>query len=225
MLALKQALSLVSTKKVGGTSWNPILEPDLKAWYKYKNDVELAGNKVERWSDSSSNNFDMLQADDALRPIYNVGTLTFDSSASTNLQSTGQISISSDFIIGIRMRPNTSNGTFIGNNTVSGELFKYSSTSSITIKIDNSTVVISLDSGTFGDDSIILSRDSNVFTLYKNGVAQSNTPTLGGTIDIDNIGIRKPSVNGFTGDIKEVQIYTSTNQTLIANINARLSTL
>jgi hypothetical protein len=86
-------------------------------------------------------------------------------------------------------------------------------------------MVLSLDSGTFGDDYIVLTRSSDVFTLYKNGVEQSTPQTLAGTIDIDTIGIRKTDVNGFTGDIEEVQIFSTSNATLTANINARLSTL
>jgi len=225
MLALKQALSLVSTQKVGGAAWTPTDEARLEAWYQYKVGITLNGLKVSEWDDQSTNSRDMVQADDAEQPVYNGGALTFDASASTNLQTTSQMSFSSDFTLGIKMFPTTTNGTFVADNTTANELFKISSSDAITIKIDGSAAVISLDSGAFEDDYIVLTRASDVFTLYKNGVAQSTPQTLAGTIDIDAIGIRRTDVNGFSGTIKEVQIYSTSNATLTANINARLSTL
>tara|TARA_R110001599_G_scaffold41782_1_gene126166 strand:+ start:160 stop:837 length:678 start_codon:yes stop_codon:yes gene_type:complete len=225
MLALKQALSLVSTKAAGGAAWTPTDEARLEAWYQYKVGITLNGSNVSEWADQSTNSRDMVQNDDPEQPVYNAGVLTFDSSNDTNLQTTSQISIATDFTLGIKMNPTTTNGTFVADNTTANELFKISASDAITIKIDGSAAVISLDSGTFGDDYIVLTRASDVFTLYKNGVEQSTPQTLAGTIDIDTIGIRKTDVNGFTGDIEEVQIFSTSNATLTANINARLSTL
>ena len=226
MLVLKQALSLVSTKSLG-SSWTPTDEVRLEAWYQNKVGVTLNGSNVELWADSSTNSRDMSQADATEQPAYNsdTGALTFDSSNGTNLQTTSQMSFTSDFTLGIKMFPTSTNATFVADNTTANELFKISSEENITIKIDGSTVVLSLDSGSFGDDYIVLARASDIFTLYKNGVAQSTTQTLAGTIDIDAIGIRRTDVNGFDGTIKEVQIYSTSNETLTANINARLSTL
>ena len=227
MLALKQALSLVSTKVAGGAAWTPTDEGKLEAWYENKVGITRNGSTVSDWADQSTNSRDMVQADATEQPAYNTvtGDLTFDSSNDTNLQTTSQMSFSADFTLGIKMFPTSTNGTFVADNTTANELFKISASDAITIKIDGSTSVISLDSGTFGDDYIVLTRASDVFTLYKNGVAQSNPQTLAGTIDIDAIGIRRTDVNGFDGTIQEVQIYSISNATLTANINARLSTL
>ena len=226
MLALKQALSLVSTKVGGGASWSPTDESSLEAWYKFKVGITLNGSAVSDWADSSSKGRDMVQADEPEQPTYSAGTLTFDASNGTNLQTTSQISVSSDFTLGIKMNPSSTNGTFVADNTTANELFKISASDSITIKVDGNTVVLSTDGGAaIGDDYIVLSRASNVFTMYRNGVAQGSPQTLAGTIDIDAIGIRRTDVNGFSGDIKEVQIYSSSDSILTSRINARLSTL
>jgi activator of 2-hydroxyglutaryl-CoA dehydratase len=225
MLSLKQGLSLSTKKALGG--WTPTDEGTLEGWYQNKIGITLNGSDVSQWSDSSTNGRDMVQNTSTEQPAYNLatGALTFASGNDTNLQTTSQISISGDFTLGIRMKPTSNNGTFIADNTAANELFKISSSTQITIKIDGGTAVIGLDSGSFGDDYIVLSRVSNGFILYRNGVLQSTTQTLSGTIDIDAIGIREEDRNGFDGDIKEIQIYSSTSQTLISNINSRLSLL
>jgi len=227
MLALKQALSLVSTKVAGGAAWTPTDEGKLEAWYENKVGITRNGSTVSDWADQSTNSRDMVQADAEEQPAYNTvtGDLTFDSSNKTNLQTTSQMSFSADFTLGIKMFPTTANGTFVADNTTANELFKISADDAITIKIDGVTVILPLDTGEFDDDYIVLTRVSDVFTLYRNGVAQSNPQTLAGTIDIDAIGIRRTDVNGFDGTIQEVQIYSTSNATLTANINARLSTL
>ena len=48
MLSLKQALSLVSTKNLG-SSWNPIDELDLLAWYQNKVGIDSIGTEVLAW--------------------------------------------------------------------------------------------------------------------------------------------------------------------------------
>ena len=73
---------------------------------------------------------------------------------------------------------------------------------------------------------LVITRSSDVLSLYHNGVRQTGTtPTLAGTADIDAIGIRATDLNGFDGTIEEIQIYTGSSAALIANINDRLSTL
>ena len=223
MLSLKQGLSLSTKKALGG--WTPTDEGTLESWYQNQVGITLNGSDASQWSDSSSNSRDMVQATATEQPAYSAGTLTFDSGDKTNLQTTSQISVTDDFTLGIKMFPTTTNGTFIADNTTANELFKISGSSQITIKIDGSQIVLGLDSGSFGDDYIVLTRVSDVFTLYRNGVAQSTTQTLAGTIDIDAIGIRRTDVNGFNGTIEEVQIYSSSNSTLTSNINSRLSSL
>tara|TARA_R100001377_G_scaffold11001_1_gene5492 strand:- start:72 stop:752 length:681 start_codon:yes stop_codon:yes gene_type:complete len=226
MLALKQALSLVSIKSLGG-SWTPTDEPKLQAWYQNKIGVTLNGTDVSNWADSSTNSRDMAQEDSTEQPAYNAGTgaLTFDPDNKSNLQTTSQMSFTDDFTLGIKMFPTTTNGTFIADNTTANELFKISSSSEITIKIDGSQIALALDTGEWGDDYIVITRYLNVFTLYYNGTAQSATQTLTGTIDIDAIGIRKTNVNPFSGTIKEIQVYSVSDALLTSRINARLSTL
>ena len=225
MLSLKQGLSISTKKYLGG--WTPTDEATLEGWYQNKIGITLNGSDVSQWADSSSNSRNMVQATATEQPAYNAstGALTFDSGDDTNLQTTSQISISGDFTLGIKMNPSSTNGTFVADNTTANELFKISAAGTISIKIDGSATTISLNSGSFGDDFIVITRTSNVFSLYKNGAVQTATPTLAGTIDIDAIGIRRTDVNGFSGTIKEVQIYSSSNATLISNINNRLSSL
>ena len=225
MLALKLGLSLVSTNRPGG--WSPDDETSLVAWYQNRVGITLNGSDVSAWADSSSNSYDMVQATDTEQPAYSAGVLTFVSADKNNLQTAGQISLTGDFTLGLRINTSTTNGTFLADNTSAGELFKYNSASKITTKIAGSgNTDLDLDSGTFGDDYIIITRVSDVLTLWKNGVAQTGTtPTLAGTSLIDTIGIRKVDINAFDGTIKEIQIYSSSSADLTANINDRLSTL
>tara|TARA_R110000744_G_scaffold5008_1_gene17677 strand:- start:710 stop:1390 length:681 start_codon:yes stop_codon:yes gene_type:complete len=226
MLALKLGLSLVSTPKLGA-AWSPDDEASLVAWYQNAVGITLNGADVSTWADSSTNSYDMVQATDTEQPAYSAGVLTFVSADKNNLQSAGQISLAADFTLGLRINTSTTNGSFLADNTSAGELFKYNSASKITVKIAGSgNTDLDLDSGTFGDDYIVITRLSSVLTLWKNGVAQTGTtPTLAGTSLIDTIGIRKVDINAFEGTIKEIQIYSSSSADLTANINDRLSTL
>jgi hypothetical protein len=99
------------------------------------------------------------------------------------------------------------------------------STTNLRLKIDGTIGNLPLDSGTFGDDYIVITRVSNVLTLWKNGVAQSTTPTLAGTADIDAIGVRNSDQDFLDGTVEEVQIYSSSSADLTSNVNDRLSTL
>ena len=225
MLALKLGLSLVSTRKLGG--WSPDDESSLVAWYQNQVGITLNGSDVSQWDDSSTNSYDMVQATASEQPAYSAGVLTFVSANSENLQTAGQISLTGDFTLGFRINTSTTNGAFLADNTSANEFFKYSSSSRILLKIAGSaSTALDLDSGTFGDDYLVITRASDVLTLYKNGVAQTGTtPTLAGTSLIDVIGLRRTDLNGFDGTIKEIQIYSSSSADLIANINDRLSTL
>ena len=226
MKILRLGQSLVSMPRGGG--WSPDDETSLVAWYKNAAGITLNDSDVSEWADSSSNNHDMVQATASEQPAYSNGVLTFVSANDENLQSGSQISLGDDFTVGIKINPAiAAAGTFLADNTSSGELFKYQTGSRITVKIDGSAATsLDLDSGTFGDDYLVITRRSNVFQLYQNGTAQTGTtPTLSGTADIDCIGIRKTDIDGFDGTIEEIQIYSSSSATLIANINDRLSTL
>ena len=226
MLALKLGLSLVSTPRLGG--WSPYDETSLEAWYQNAVGIDLNGSDVSEWEDSSTNGYNMA-ASGTEQPAYSAGVLTFVSADSNNLQTTGQISLTGDFTIGVVFNPTISApGTLLGDNaggSAGHEFIKYTSTTNLRLKIDNSTGNLPLDSGTFGDDYIVVTRVSSVLTLWKNGVAQSTTPTLAGTADIDAIGVREPNQDFLDGTIKEIQIYTSSSAGLTANVNDRLATL
>ena len=228
MLALKQALSLVSMRKLGG-AWTPADETSLVAWFENQVGITLNGSDVSSWGDKAPGNlYDMVQTANVSRqPAYSGGVLTFVSAALTNLQSAEQISLVGDFTLGIRINTSTTNGAFLADNTSSNEFFKYATPSRILCKIAGSaSTALDLDSGTFGDDYLVITRASDVLTLYKNGVAQTGTtPTLAGTSLIDVIGVRESNKNALDGTIKEIQIYSSSSADLIANINDRLSTL
>ena len=226
MLAQRLGLSINSTRPLG--KWSPDDEPKLVAWYQNAVGISLNGSDVSGWVDSApAGLYDMVQATATEQPAYSGGVLTFVSADKNNLQTVGQISLTGDFTVGIRINTSTTNGTFLADNTSAGELFKYNSASKITTKIAGSgNTDLDLDSGTFGDDYLVITRVSNVLTLWKNGVAQTGTtPTLAGTALVDAIGIRRTDINGFDGTIKEIQIYSSSSADLTANINDRLSTL
>jgi hypothetical protein len=223
MLALKQALSLVSINTLGG--WQPSDETGLEAWYKYQSGITLNGSDVSIWADSSEYGADMVQSTDTEQPAYSGGVLTFVSVDVNNLQTTRQISLTGNFTVGIRCFPTAFNNVIIADNTSINQFFKFTTTSQFRIKIGGTTQNITLDSGTFGDDYLVITRASDVLTLYQNGIAQSTTPTLSGTLEIDAIGVRGLDTNAYAGTIEEIQIYSSSSTSLTAKINDRLSTL
>jgi hypothetical protein len=225
MLKLGLDLSLSSIRPQG--VWSPDDESSLVAWYQNRVGITLNGSDVSQWDDSSSNSYDMVQATAGEQPAYSGGVLTFVSANDENLQTTGQISLTGDFTVGIKITPAiAAAGTFLADNTTTKELFKYESATRIKVKVDSANVNLDLDSGAFGDDYIVITRVSNVLTLWHNGVAQTGTtPTAAGTSDIDTIGIRATDIDGFDGTIEEIQIYSSSSADLTANINDRLSTL
>ena len=230
MLALKQALSLVSTKKTGSVApaWNPIDESRLLAWYQNKVGVNLVGTEVEVWEDSSVNIHDMEQATSEERPIYNAstGSLTFDSSLSQHLQTAIQMSLSGAFTIGFKMNATGTNNTILADNTIAQEYFKITSLTNLRLKTDAQLGNLALDDGTLTDVYVVITRSaSDLVKLYVNGNLQLASATVTGTSDIDAIGIREPNINSFDGEIFEIQIYDTTNATLISNVNTYLSNI
>tara|TARA_R110002124_G_C8932724_1_gene512150 strand:+ start:1495 stop:2193 length:699 start_codon:yes stop_codon:yes gene_type:complete len=228
MLQQRLGLSLPSLKKLG--SWSPSDETSLVAWYQNRVGITTVGAllAVSEWADSSGNGYNMVQADATERPTYDLssGALTFVSSSQSNIQTASQISLTADFTLGLRIDTSTTNGAFLADNTSSNEFFKYSGASNdrIALKIAGSASTnLDLDSGTFGDDHILITRVSNVITLWQNSVEQTGTtPTVTGTSLIDTIGIRRIDTNGFDGTIKEVQIYSTSNVDLTARVNLSL---
>jgi hypothetical protein len=221
---LKLGLDL-SVGNNGG--WTPNAESSLVAWFENKTVIGLSSGSVILWgSEGTGPTHAMSQTTFAEAPRYNAatGALTFNPSATQHM-SGSQISLTGDFTIGVRL--NLIGGVILGDNTEAGEFFKMFSTTKLRVKIDNATAVdLELDSGVWGDGYMVVTRDSNVLTLWWNGVAQTTaTPTLSGTADIDSLGIRKLDTNPFEGSISEVQIFSSTSAALTAQINQRLASI
>jgi len=225
MLALKQALSLVSTKMLGG--WQPSDEARLAAWYKFNTGITLNGSDVRRWDDSSSNSFDMQQVTASEQPAYNSGDIEFTPADTHNLFSASDITLSGAFTIGIKLNIAAVGGVIIGDNTEAGEFFRLHTTTVLRIKIDNATADVQLDSGTWGDGYMVVTRNaSNVITLWWNGVQQTTaTPTQSGTANIDTIGVRKTDINPYDGTISEIQIFDTESTAITANVNTYLSNI
>lgn len=228
MLALKQGLSLVSAKSIG---WSPADESSLEAWYQHKTGLTLEGAgatpDVSAWADTSSNSHDMAQATVSERPVYTpaTGILTFTSGNTENLQTTSQISLTGEFTIGIKCTPTQFTNVLLADNTSSNEFFKFTGTTNLRVKIGGS--VLNLEAAaTFGDDFLILTRDSgNNISLWKNGTREDTGGVLAGTCLIDAIGVRATDLNAYDGIIKEIQIYDSISDGLTAQINTRLQSL
>ena len=225
MLALKQALSLVSTQTLGG--WQPSDETGLEAWYKYQSGITLNGSDVSAWADSSENSFDMVQATASEQPAYNSGAIEFTPADTHNLGSASDITLSGAFTIGIKLNVAAVGGVIIGDNTETGEFFRLHSTTILRIKIDNATADVELDSGTWGDGYMVVTRNaSNKITLWWNGVQQTTaTPTQSGTANIDTIGVRKTDINPYDGTISEIQIFDTESSAITANVNTYLSNI
>lgn len=223
MLSLKLGLSLSTLRPQG--VWAPDDEASLEAWYKKGVGITLNGSDVSIWSDSSSNSNDMRQSDTTEQPAYSSGVLTFDGTGE-NLQTSGQVSLSGDFTVGIKLTPTTPFGTVLGDNTATGEWMRIINSDTLRIKIDNAPVVdLALDSGSWAEGTIVLTRNSNTISMWYKGVLQADTEILSGTADIDAIGVRKTDLNPFNGTIEEVQIYSSYSTDLTANVNAWLLSL
>ena len=222
MLALKQALSLVSTNTLGG--WQPSDETGLEAWYKFQTGITLNGSDVSAWADSSENSFDMVQATASEQPDYNSGAIEFSPADTHNLGTASDITLSGAFTIGIKLNIAAAGGVIIGDNTETGEFFRLHSTSILRIKIDNSTADVQLDSGTWGDGYMVVTRNaSNKITLWWNGVQQTTaSPTQSGTANIDSIGVRKTDINPYDGTISEIQIFDTESTEITANVNTYL---
>ena len=223
MLASKHALSLPTIKSI---TWNPFSETCLMAWYKYRtglNITPVVDPKVIGWEDSSQYDHLMEQPTVLNQPTYNSGEITFDSSSPDYLSTNLQIELDADFLIGLSIDTDTTNGAFLADITTGGELFKYATSERITVQIGSSAVNLDLDSGTFSDDVIIITRTSGVLNLWVNNVLQTGTtPTLTGTALIDVIGARLSGGggggNGFDGVIREIQIYDCANVKLVQKV-------
>jgi len=226
MLALKQALSLVSSKALG-SSWQPSDETGLEAWYKNQTGITLNGSDVSAWADSSSNSFNMVQATASEQPAYNSGDIDFTPADTNNLQAASDITLSGAFTVGIKLEPDVSNIAVIGSNTTTNEFFKITSTTNLRFKTDGSQVDMTIDSGTLitALNLVVTRNSSDLITLYLDGVAQADTETLAGTANINAIGVRATDANPYDGTISEVQIYDTESTALTANVSTYLSNI
>jgi hypothetical protein len=220
MLALKQALSLSSTKILG--AWSPEQEASLVAWYQYQTGITLNGSDVSEWADYTGN-YNMVQAIATKQPAYSSGTLTFDSADTQFLQTTGQISLAGDFTIGFRVEPFLFQGAVLGDNTDLGEFVRFNGDTQMRITINSVNLNFTITSA--GDDYYVLTRSGTTVTLHQNGVLNATTNTSSDGVDIDAIGTRRINLNPFDGTMKEIQIYSSTSAALTANVNSRLAGL
>jgi hypothetical protein len=224
MLSLKKSLSLNTTKQA---LWFPTDETSLGAWYRKASGITESSGAVSEWADQSSNSIDMAQAVAGEKPTFANAVVTFD--GSDNLQSTGQISLTGDYTIAVNLKPTgtVSNYAVLGDNTTAGHFIKLSDSDTIFVKSGSTVKGISITDGSEFTDGgyFLLTRDSSNFTLFWNGVQQSQVASVAGTQLIDTIGGRYIDAEDYVGDITEIQIYSSTSATLTKNINARLSTL
>ena len=226
MLALKLGLSLNNTKTSGG-SWQPSDETGLEAWYKNQTGITLNGTDVSAWADSSSNSFDMSQRTASKQPAYNSGAVDFDASASQSLRTASDITLSGAFTVGVKLFPSATNVVVLGDNTITNEFFKITNSTSLRFKTDGSHIDITVNDGDLvADNYLVFTRNaSDLVTLYVNGVAQTDTETLAGTVNIDAIGVRATDANPYDGTISEVQIFDTESAALTANVNTYLSNL
>jgi len=221
MLALKLGMSIGgSNKPMGG--WTPSDEGSAVAWYKKDTGITESGGAVSNWADQISDH-DMAQSLAANKPTYASNTITFD--GNDLLVTTSQIELTGDFTVGLKLNDTTYANTILGDNDAVNQLIKYTNSTTLRFKTGSGQVDLALDGGnTFGDDYIVLTRDSNDLKLWFNGVEQAATATKGGSSFIDTIGSRTTS-DYFVGDITEVLIFSSTSSDLTNNVNNRLATL
>ena len=221
MLALKLGMSIGgSNRPMGG--WTPSDEGSAVAWYKKDTGITESGGAVSNWADQISDH-DMAQSLAANKPTYASNTITFD--GNDLLVTTSQIELTGDFTVGLKLNDTTYANTILGDNDAVNQLIKYTNSTTLRFKTGSGQVDLALDGGnTFGDDYIVLTRNSNNLKLWFNGVEQAATATKGGSSLIDTIGSRTTS-DYFVGDITEVLIFSSTSSDLTNNVNNRLATL
>jgi hypothetical protein len=224
MLSLKLGLSLNNIKTLGG--WKPSDETGLEAWYKYQTGITLNGSDVSAWADSSTNSFNMTQATASKQPAYNSGAIDFDASAEQHFRSSSDIIMAGEFTVGIRLNADIANIVVLGDNSLGqNEFFKITNSTSLRFKTDNNQVDITVNDGDLlADNYLVVTRNSSdLVTLHVNGVAQTDTETLAGTVNLDAIGVRANDANFYDGTISEVQIYDTESTALTANVNSYLS--
>tara|TARA_R100000664_G_C2722833_1_gene115767 strand:+ start:108 stop:794 length:687 start_codon:yes stop_codon:yes gene_type:complete len=228
MLALKLGLSLNSSKYPSSSAWSPTDESSLEAWYQKGVGVTESGGDISAWADSSTNG-NNITTTAGRRPAYSNGVLTFTAANEDFLSMGSHVILTGEFTVGFKAQPTATNVVLLGNDggsTEDNDFFKYTDFTQFTIRINGTTKQF-LDSGTYGDDYIVITRDSsNLITIHRNGTALSDTETLSGTVNIDIVGFRGGTeLNDYEGTVEELQFFSSTSSALTANVNARLAGL
>jgi len=231
MLALKLGLSLNTIKPIG--SWTPESETSALAWWKKATGVTTEEGKLTDWLDQIGNNHNFRQATEEERPTYtssgaNEGTVTFDSSATNNLEITTQITFAANTAFTVGMRVNVaSTGSLFTDNTTTGEFIRIMSTTQLRIKLSNGTSRnFDLSEGVWTDKkTIIVTRTTGgLITVLADGVAVG-TQTDTAQLLIDNFGVRRTDLNPYDGSLLDASIFTDTNATLTTNLQNYLKDL
>ena len=233
MLQQRLGLSLPTQRKLG--AWTPVDEPTLLAWFAKGVEVTDSGTptfSVSEWKDQSSNANHLLQSNLTEQPVNGTGAakgiLTFDGS-DDNFDFTSQISIAGEFTYGFKLQIGTVGRTLLADNDIvtGNEWMKTINSTTMRFKIGGVVVNLNLDAPkVWGDDYLVYTRDgAGLISCWQNGVLQTATPTLAGTVEIDNFGVRKTGLNPYEGTISEIQIYSGSSDEITANVNARLASL
>ena len=231
MLALKLGLSLNTIKPIG--SWTPESESSALAWWKKATGVTTEEGKLTDWLDQIGNNHNFRQATEEERPTYtssgaNEGTVTFDPSATNNLEITTQITFAANTAFTVGMRVNVaSTGSLFTDNTTTGEFIRIMSTTQLRIKLSNGTSRnFDLSEGVWTDKkTIIVTRTTGgLITVLADGVAVG-TQTDTAQLLIDNFGVRRTDLNPYDGSLLDASIFTDTNATLTTNLQNYLKDL
>ena len=191
--------------------WLPSDESTLEAWYRFNEGITLNGSNVSQWADSSSNSFNMAQADAGEQPAFSAGVLTFDPTSDTqNLQSSSSIELDGSFLLAYRIDPDAHNTVVVASNSTVNEMIKLQTATQLRVKNDSTTSNYALEAGhdTKDDAYWVVSRDSsNNMSVHKDGVLQEAAKSNSGTFDIDCIGARRTDLNPYDGTMKEIIIF------------------
>ena len=238
MLGLGNSLVNSSVSSSVG-SWAPSDELKLVAWYQYQTGITTIGPEVSQWDNSvpiTNPNFGLYHLTQTgtsapqTRPDYLVsGVISFNGLGDC-LNVTGSINLTGDFTIGFKIKNAATNVCIYGSTSFYGEFLRFSNNTNIKVIIDSA---ITLDFPILNNLNLLayytLSRQGNDYYLTQNGggLISPNTPppTPPLIVNIDAIGVRKINNNFYKGEMSEIQIYKSSNQTLINNVNTRLASL
>jgi hypothetical protein len=225
MLGLSNSIGSDSSAYGG---WSPADEASAVAWYQAGEGLTLSGTSVEEWANSISSSSAMTDNFHGVgaQPTFNSADNSLHFDGGDVLQSSDQITITNEFTIGIRVNfDGNVNKVIMGDNTTADEFIKLQTSTKIRIKNSNGSRDFDLSSGTFGDDYLVLTRDSsNLITLYQNGVSV-DTNTLGTSFLIDCIGAKAVNSLPFIGYIYEIIVFSSESSELLANVNTRLASI